>query len=370
MGNCWCLGLRWEILDGFRQVYGRTQASRSALYHEVLQQSDALIRQGLQAGSDYASSVSSENTVEQSQQQSCVTLGVGHSGNALDTHCRASCSQRSARFPVRRARGTVGVNQGEHETGVAAPDTSCAMQLPATRECWHDATPDVQACVHGSEEDGMPHLQAISASLLDEWRRHLLADHSPYRRDCATCVQARATGFKHKTVTHKNPATLSFDVAGPFKVKGKSVEGTVGRELPVRYLLVGSYRAPEIIFRPDVPEHPEPVENLEREEEDPLKLDVLPEDPPDTSSLSEVEDLDLPEFDDGRGAGSMEGLMSERDLLVKQVEDLQKPVEMKTAVAARAMTSRKKQEVLLHIQEMVIELRRYGLVVSQVLPKA
>ena len=88
MGNCWCLGLRWEILDGFRQVYGRTQASRSALYHEVLQQSDALIRQGLQAGSDYASSVSSENTVEQSQQQSCVTLGVGHSGNALDTHCR------------------------------------------------------------------------------------------------------------------------------------------------------------------------------------------------------------------------------------------------------------------------------------------
>ena len=92
----------------------------------------------------------------------------------------------------------------------------------------------------------MPHLQAISASLLDEWRRHLLADHSPYRRDCATCVQARATGFKHKTVTHKNPATLSFDVAGPFKVKGKSVEGTVGRELPVRYLLVGSYRAPQI----------------------------------------------------------------------------------------------------------------------------
>ena len=129
---------------------------------------------------------------------------------------------------------------------------------------------------------------------------------------------------------------------------------------------MGSYRAPEIIFRSDVPEHPEPVENLEREEEDPLKLDVLPEDPPDTSSLSEVEDLDLPEFDDGRGAGSMEGLMSERDLLVKQVEDLQKPVEMKTVVVARAMTSRKKQEVLLHIQEMVIELRRYGLVVSQV----
>ena len=61
---------------------------------------------------------------------------------------------------------------------------------------------------------------------------------------------------------------------------------------------------------------------------------MLPEDPPDTSSLSEVEELDLPEFDDGRGAGSMEGLMSERDLLVKQVEDLQKPVEMKTVVVA------------------------------------
>ena len=376
MGSGWCLGLRWEVLEAFRRTYGRGQASRSSLYQEVLQQADERIRQGLRESSDSASLASSESTAEDCQQGSRVTLGLGCSEGDLDTRCSTFCSHRIKRFPVRRARGAVVVNRpGPPPIGAEAHDAHLlgAQSLDgaeASRIDGSDSTPDlstvVPSCAHEVEEDDSPHLQAISASLLDEWRRHLLADHTPYRRDCATCVQAKATGFRHKTVKYKNPATLSLDVAGPFKVKGKPVEGSVGRELPVRYLLVGSYRAPEMIFRPDVPEHPEPVEGSEHEEGDPSELEESPEEHTAAPSLSEAEDLDLPELDDGRGVGSVEGLVSERDAFVKEVKDLQRPVEMKTVVVARAMASRKKQEVLLHIQEMVIELRRHGLVVSQV----
>ena len=49
------------------------------------------------------------------------------------------------------------------------------------------------------------------------WKKHLEADHVPYRADCAVCVEAQATGRPHR---RHSGGSLAVDLAGPFRHQG------------------------------------------------------------------------------------------------------------------------------------------------------
>ena len=75
-----------------------------------------------------------------------------------------------------------------------------------------------------------------------QYRRHVLAGHLPYRRDCAICLKgdskARARRARQATA---DSFSLSLDVAGPFKPAAQEDEAILGK---VRRFLLGVYRFP------------------------------------------------------------------------------------------------------------------------------
>eukprot|EP00438_Fugacium_kawagutii_P024973 Skav217964 [mRNA] locus=scaffold3450:124613:131011:+ [translate_table: standard] len=71
------------------------------------------------------------------------------------------------------------------------------------------------------------------------WKEHVLAEHTPFRRDCKVCQEASARDAKH--VRSKLPAKagiLSLDVSGPFR----SAQDLLGKE--ARYFLAGAFLWP------------------------------------------------------------------------------------------------------------------------------
>ena len=220
---------------------------------------------------------------------------------------------------------------------------AAALEDVASRPCDLTCRPEVSAAVPGGE---------ISPALLEEWRRHLLADHMTFRKDCAACVQASATGHQHRRAKHVMPCVLSLDIAGPFRVKGEAVDtgGSGTWEPKARYLLVGSYRAPAIAFRDKVSENPElpPDLDVPEGEDDPLTLapdeDAAlagPPGPGDSSFPPEPPASELAE-----PAGSP---VDEDERLKLEIKGLMDPVPMKAVYTVRSLTTRKKPEVLLAI---------------------
>ena len=53
------------------------------------------------------------------------------------------------------------------------------------------------------------------------WELHIKNDHVPFRRDCEQCVLASGTGKRHVSVKTKSCYTLSMDVTGPLRTKGR-----------------------------------------------------------------------------------------------------------------------------------------------------
>ena len=77
----------------------------------------------------------------------------------------------------------------------------------------------------------------MTADQRELWKRHLLADHQPYRSDCAVCINAQATGRPHRRVKQPTGSALAVDLAGPFKHQGRDMN-----HRDYRYLLVGAFR--------------------------------------------------------------------------------------------------------------------------------
>ena len=62
----------------------------------------------------------------------------------------------------------------------------------------------------------------MTATERELWRKHLEADHQPYRADCAVCVNA--VGRPHRRVPRPSAFTMVVDIAGPFKHKGRDMD--------------------------------------------------------------------------------------------------------------------------------------------------
>ena len=108
-------------------------------------------------------------------------------------------------------------------------------------------------------ERSRPVSKTIAEKDKERWRRHLAAHHVPYRKDCLKCVTAGALGLQHRRVKCPSMYALAFDLAGPFKERGKDEKGG-----GYKYVLVAGLRVPDIALPGD--EVQKPTANSSRPE--------------------------------------------------------------------------------------------------------
>ena len=101
-----------------------------------------------------------------------------------------------------------------------------------------------------------PALCALSEVALEKWKKHILHDHQPMRRDCRVCVEAAGKSRQHRRIQHPSAYCLSIDLSGKLK-RGKDQFGAPGS-----YVLVGCYTFPTThddlpLCGPGVPPLPE-----------------------------------------------------------------------------------------------------------------
>ena len=89
---------------------------------------------------------------------------------------------------------------------------------------------------------------------MDQWRRHVRMQHTPFRRDCRTCLEAMGTQNPHRrSRTASSAYTLAVDIIGPFPVGKDPATGRMAK-----YALLGTVPLP-------VPDHL-PGETAEEED--------------------------------------------------------------------------------------------------------
>ena len=191
-------------------------------------------------------------------------------------------------------------------------------------------------------------LSKLTKEQREAWRRHLENDHQPYRADCSICINAQATGYKHKRVKSPHLFTVAMDLAGPFVIRGRDLDHN-----DYKYLLVASYRCPkEYLSQMAIPEVDRELyvpDEEELPEDDPLELE------PGEGDGDEAEPKD-----------SGKPTESEIDELEQEVEKLTQPVEDKTIYLTRPLRSRTTSSVLTASKEIVLQLRQNGLHINSV----
>ena len=237
----------------------------------------------------------------------------------------------------------------------------------------------------------------MSGEQRELWRKHLEADHVPYRADCSICVEAQATGRPHRKSKRHTGCSLSIDLAGPFRHQGRDLH-----HKDYKYLMVAAYRKPrsllqtinadaldkELEIMEPVPEEEDLVDtSLVRGEEpeppeEPVGGDHVDEDLPNLEELFGPEPIKAEEEGESDGmsihgpeqSGGDEAPIGSphlpdgevKETLEEKIAELQKPVEMVTIFLARPMRRRTGQAALLAVQELVLQLTRAGLPVQTI----
>ena len=225
---------------------------------------------------------------------------------------------------------------------------------------------------------GLNVLAKMSAEQREMWKKHLEADHQPYRADCAVCINAQATGKPHRKVMRRSGFTLAVDLAGPFKHKGRDMDNK-----DYKYLMVAAYRFPKT--PPHVTKPKEYEELLEvpggaedGTEEDDLHLDDLFEPGGEVCGFEgegrdrelEADDEEEPKLHVEEPANDQppeEGEVKFGPTTMEEaLEDLTKPVEVTTVYLSRPLWRRTGAAVLTAIQELCIQLDRQDLPVYNI----
>ena len=121
-------------------------------------------------------------------------------------------------------------------------DKVIAKGLRASCEVSNGQLPDLV----GNEEKEYPHqAKELSAAQLEQWKKHVLAGHLPFRRDCKFCIEGAATGPQHRRIPHPQSYTLSIDLFGPVPPgeHGRD-ETSVSGKTNLKYGLVAAFRVP------------------------------------------------------------------------------------------------------------------------------
>eukprot|EP00435_Cladocopium_sp_Y103_P053777 s587_g17.t1 len=199
-----------------------------------------------------------------------------------------------------------------------------------------------------------PHMHALGAVALEQWRRHYLNDHLPARRDCAQCVRAQARSKPHRRIEHPESFTLSVDLSG------KLSPGDDQHCKDCKYLLVGCYTYP--ITKDGKSLVPIPGHE-DSEEDQPLPdldadLDDAADHPnPDGEEAVLPEEEEVAEDDDGPDVKAAKSMHDTWHKLVKE----SKNVAVKQLTFVEPVKSRNVKYVLPAISRIHSRLRSLGL---------
>ena len=94
----------------------------------------------------------------------------------------------------------------------------------------------------GEPSEGDPEccVRKLKGSEMEQFRRHCLAGHRPWRADCKACLDAMSFSRPHRRMQKSRACSLSIDVSGPFTVD-KAEDYEVNKP---KYMLVGAYTFP------------------------------------------------------------------------------------------------------------------------------
>lgn len=180
---------------------------------------------------------------------------------------------------------------------------------------------------------------------LDQWRQHVRMQHTPFRRDCRTCLEAMGSQNPHRrTKTASSAFTLAVDIIGPFPV-GKDL--ATGRM--AKYALLGTVPLP-------VPDHlPGAQEEEDLTEEQLIDVPSLDhEDQVDEDGVEEGREAQDP--DDQRQGDRGDGPEIGRE----EIDELRRPHRLQNITMVEVMEDRGVESLLNGLSRLYARFRCLG----------
>ncbi|CAE7283572.1 RE1 [Symbiodinium sp. CCMP2592] len=235
-----------------------------------------------------------------------------------------------------RGPSTVSVEERDHD-GAGFRSASWAAWAPQLKVVIKDV---IEASLAGAALDT---LLKMDAAFLE----HLRRDHTPYRRDCRACLAGAFRGHQHRRIVTPEAWCLSLDLIGPTR------QGLDENLKKVKYGLIGSLVVPDVLGKLLQPADPE------GEPDDGAGVGFMDDEDPVLAGGSEADDEG--EAPEGRDAA--------KNLAKWQAMAEKKNVEGASVVEVPffvPLASKSAPEVLSATKEILLQVRRLGLVVRRI----
>ena len=234
-----------------------------------------------------------------------------------------------------RGSSTVSAEERDHD-GAGFRSVTWAAWAPQLKVVIKDI---VETSLAGTTLD---RVMKLDASFLE----HLRRDHTPYRRDCRACLAGAFRGHMHRRIVAPEAWCLSLDVIGPAR------QGQDEYIKKVKCGLIGTLVVPDALGK-----------LLQ-----PADLDGDPDDGAGVGPVEAVDPFDQEaEADDegeaGPSAEAARNMEKWQALVDKEKLDGVSVVEVPFFVS---LSSKKSPEVLGAVKEMLLQVRRLGLVVRRI----
>ena len=234
-----------------------------------------------------------------------------------------------------RGPSTVSAEERDHD-GAGFRSVTWAAWAPQLKVVIKDI---VETSLAGATLD---RVMKLDASFLE----HLRRDHMPYRRDCRACLAGAFRGHMHRRIVAPEAWCLSLDVIGPAR------QGQDEYIKKVKYGLIGTLVVPDALGKLLQPADP----------------DGEPDDGAGVGPVEAVDPFDQEaEADDegeaGPSAEAARNMEKWQALVDKEKLEGVSVVEVPFFVS---LSSKKSLEVLGAVKEMLLQVRRLGLVVRRI----
>ena len=183
---------------------------------------------------------------------------------------------------------------------------------------------------------------------MDQWRRHVRMQHTPFRRDCRTCLEAMGTQNPHRrSRTASSAYTLAVDIIGPFPVGKDPATGRMAK-----YALLGTVPLP-------VPDHlpGEPAEEEDLTEEQVRDVPSLDQEDLEEEDLERDGRQDPPELEDQQFVEEGEEQVIGRE----EIDELRRPHQLQNITMVEVMEDRGVDSLLGGLSRLYARFRCLGI---------
>ena len=186
------------------------------------------------------------------------------------------------------------------------------------------------------------------------WKKHLQAQHVPYRRDCKVCLETMGSAEPHRRKKGQESAfVMSVDICGPFK---KGTDLGVSKRRKVKYALLATI---------PVPQWPSPGEKEDSTEAvEPQKEEVVPEAEEVEASgelLLDPEPRDLIPEDEARKRNQ-----AWEEFAKKEVKEISKDVPVVNITFMEPLASRHQNEITKALSKVHARAKSLGIPIYRV----